>query len=134
MRLKWYKDNEKHHTGSGDGAPWAWVYLGDDDTWWWETDCTDDGTTHQVNGFATAEDAKSAADAAYRKWAESLGDPFAGIESIAVEEPVIIGTPCDIYGYCPYGCEIGSARCISCTVFTEDDDVHPFGNIDWKDE
>lgn len=132
--LKWYQDNAKHHTGFDDGAPWAWVFLGDDDTHWWETDCAPDGTLHQVSGFATAEEAKDAADAAWRKWSESQGDPLADMEPIAVDAPVIIGTPCDIYGYCPYGCQIGDSRCISCTVFTEDDVDNPFDGIDWEDE
>lgn len=133
-RLNWHKDSEKHYTGFEDGAARVWVCLGEDDTWWWETDCTEDGTTYQVSGFATAEDAKSAADVAYGEWDESQGDPLAGIEPIAVEDLVIIGTPCDICGVCPYGCEIGSARCISCTVFTEDDVANPFDDINWEGE
>lgn len=67
IKLKWHKDNDKHYTGFEDGGAWGWVYLGLDDTWWWETDCTEDGVTQYTSGFATAEDAKSAADAAYGK-------------------------------------------------------------------
>ena len=133
-RLHWHKNNEKHYTGFEDGIPLVWVYWGDDETWWWETDCTDNGLPYQVNGFATAEDAKSAADVAYGEWVGSQGDPLADIEPIAVEDPISIGTPCDICGVCPYGCEIGSARCISCTVFTEDDVANPFDDISWEDE
>jgi hypothetical protein len=78
--LKWHKDNERHFTGFEDGAAWGWVYLGDDDTWWWETDCTEDGTTRYTSGFATAEEAKRAADAAYGELIESLGDPLEDLE------------------------------------------------------
>jgi hypothetical protein len=78
--LKWHKDNERHFTGFEDGAAWGWVYRGDDDTWWWETDCTEDGTTRYTSGFATAEEAKRAADAAYGEWIESLGDPLEDLE------------------------------------------------------
>lgn len=118
--LKWRKDNERHFTGFEDGAAWGWVYLGDDDTWWWETDCTDDGTTQYTSGFTTAEEAQKSAEAAYAEWLEDFGDP------LAIDEPIelptaVIGTLCDIYGYCPYGCEIGDSRCISCAVFTEMD-------------
>lgn len=133
-RLKWHEDNAKHHTGFDDGTPWGWVYWGDDETWWWETDCTDNGLPYQVNGFATAEEAKSAADAAYGEWVENLGDPLEDMEPIDIEEPVIIGSFCDLYGYCPYGCDIGDSRCISCTVFTEDDVANPFGDINWEDK
>lgn len=133
-RLKWHEDNAKHHTGFDDGTPWGWVYWGDDETWWWETDCTDNGLPYQVNGFATAEEAKSAADAAWREWSENQGDPLEDMEPIDIEEPVIIGSFCDLYGYCPYGCDIGDSRCISCTVFTEDDVTNPFGDISWEDK
>lgn len=119
-KLNWHKDNERHFTGFEDGAAWGWVYLGDDDTWWWETDCTEDGTTQYTSGFATAEDAKSAADAAYAEWVAILGEPMEDTELFKVSA-VEIGTLCDIYGHCPYGCEIGDSRCIACAVFTEMD-------------
>lgn len=133
-RLNWHKDNEKHYTGFEDGAAWGWVYLGEDDTWWWETDCTEDGTTQYTSGFATAEDAKSAADAAYGEWIENLGDPFEDMVPIDFEEPAQIGSHCDIYGYCPYGCKIGDSRCTMCPVYTEDDDAHLFDDVDWEDD
>lgn len=133
-RLNWRKDNENHHTGSDDGAAWAWAFLGDDETWWWETDCTKDGTLHQVSGFATAGEAMNAADAAYGEWVGSMGDPLEGMEPIEIEAPVVVGSYCDIYGYCPYGCEIGDSRCVMCPVYTEKDDAYPFDDIDWDGE
>ena len=132
--LKWHKDNEKHYTGFEDGAAWGWVYLGEDDTWWWETDCTEDGIPWCASGFATAESVKRAADAAYGEWVESLGDPFEGMVPIDFEEPAQIGSHCDIYGHCPYGCEIGDGRCTMCPVCTEDDDAYLFDDVDWEDD
>ena len=120
-RLNWNKDNDKHYTGFEDGGAWGWVYLGEDETWWWETDCTEDGITQYTSGFATAEDAKSAADAAYGKWVESLGDPLEDMPAIDMDFIQSLGKHCDLYGYCPYSCQVGDWRCASCPEITEAD-------------
>lgn len=125
-KLQWYKDNEKHYTGFDDGTPWAWVFKGEDESWWWSTDCTDDGITKEVSGFETADDAKSAADAAYGEWVESLGDPMEGMESIDMDFIQTLGKHCDLYGYCPHGCKVGDEQCKYCHDYTETDILSVF--------
>ena len=129
-RLKWHKDNDKHYTGFEDGAAWGWVYPGEDETWWWETDCTENNTTQYTSGFATAEDAKSAADAAYGERIESLGDPLADMPAINADFFQSLGKHCDLYGNCPYGCQVGDERCMSCPEITEADILSAFNMLE----
>lgn len=99
---------------------WAKVFQCEDGTWSWASRAIEDGAIHQADGFATAEKAKRSAEAAYAEWLEDFGDPLAVDEPIELPT-VVIGTYCDIYGHCPYGCELGGSRCIACAVFTEMD-------------
>ena len=103
-----------------DGDIWAQVSQCEDGTWAWTSRSIEDGAIHRAGGFATAEEAKSSAEAAYTEWLEDFGDPLATDEPIELPTAVI-GTLCDIYGHCPYGCEIGDGRCITWAVFTEAD-------------